>query len=76
MYLEWSEEKFRWQVKASPEPDNTHLAVHGASMQFNTAMLDGIHAQNFPSIVSVARPGSADKVAIGTGELYCRPFSN
>ena len=37
-------------------------------------MLDGIHAQNFPSIVSVARPGSADKVAIETGELYCRPL--
>jgi hypothetical protein len=42
-------------------------------MQFHTAMLDGIHAQNFPSIVSVARLGNADKAAIGTGELYCRP---
>lgn len=49
-------------------------------MKFHTAMLsarsphDGIHTQNFPSVVSVARLGSADKAAIGTGELYFRPL--
>jgi hypothetical protein len=49
-------------------------------MQFHTAMLsarslrDGIHAQHFPSIVSVARLGSADKAAIGTGGAILPPL--
>jgi hypothetical protein len=37
-------------------PDNTHLVVHGPSIQFHTAILsarsprDGIHAQPFPQL--------------------------